>query len=61
VTSFIVSDFADKWPAASQAVKKAIEEGKFKTEGTETKVEAAFEDVPKVWKRLFSVRDLSLT
>jgi len=51
---FIVSDFADKWPAASQAVKKAIEEGKFKTEGTETKVEAAFEDVPKVWKRLFS-------
>ncbi|GAA6008133.1 MDR family NADP-dependent oxidoreductase [Rhodotorula paludigena] len=51
---FIVSDFADKWPGAVDAVKKAIEEKRFTTEGTETKVAASFEDVPKVWERLFS-------
>ena len=44
------------WPEASAAIKKLVEEGKFQTEGTETKVEASFEDIPKVWKRLFSVR-----
>ncbi|GAA6052650.1 hypothetical protein JCM3770_003911 [Rhodotorula araucariae] len=51
---FIVTDFADKWPAAADVLKKAIEEKKFTTEGTETKVEASFEEVPKVWARLFT-------
>ncbi|BGP21453.1 quinone oxidoreductase [Rhodotorula toruloides] len=51
---FIVSDFMQKWPAAIEAVKKAIKEGKFTTEGTETLVKAKFEDVPQVWQRLFS-------
>ncbi|KPV78293.1 uncharacterized protein RHOBADRAFT_64369 [Rhodotorula graminis WP1] len=51
---FIVSDFMDSWPEASAVIKKLVEEKKFVTEGTETKVEASFEDIPKVWKRLFS-------
>ncbi|BGP44632.1 quinone oxidoreductase [Rhodotorula kratochvilovae] len=51
---FIVSDFMDKWPAAVDVLKKAIQEKKFTTEGTETKVEASFEEVPKVWARLFT-------
>lgn len=47
-----------QWPAAIEAVKKAIKEGKFTTEGTETLVKAKFEDVPQVWQRLFSVRSI---
>lgn len=53
---FIVSDFFSDWPEASAAIKKLVEEKKFVTEGTETKVEASFDEIPKVWKRLFSVR-----
>ncbi|GAA5838351.1 hypothetical protein JCM9279_003217 [Rhodotorula babjevae] len=51
---FIVSDFMSDWPEASAAIKKLVEEKKFVTEGTETKVEASFEEIPKVWMRLFS-------
>merc|ERR1711939_472879 len=51
---FIVSDFMAQWPAAIEAVKKAIKEGKFTTEGTETLVKAQFDEVPQVWQRLFS-------
>lgn len=43
------------WPTAAQDVSKAIADGRFITEGTETKVKSSFEEVPKVWKRLFSV------
>lgn len=55
LAGFIIIDFMNKWPAAIEAVKKAIKEGKFTTEGTETLVKAKFEDVPQVWQRLFSV------
>ncbi|GAA5859567.1 hypothetical protein JCM8547_006144 [Rhodosporidiobolus lusitaniae] len=51
---FIVTDYASSFPEAIDTLKKAIEEGKFITEGTEHKVEAAFEEVPKVWQLLFS-------
>ncbi|GAA6011049.1 hypothetical protein JCM8202_003877 [Rhodotorula sphaerocarpa] len=54
VQGFIVVDFMADWPTAAQDVSKAIADGRFITEGTETKVKSSFEEVPKVWKRLFS-------
>ncbi|GAA5969316.1 hypothetical protein JCM11641_007548 [Rhodosporidiobolus odoratus] len=51
---FIVLDFADSFGEAIDAVSEAIEDGKFIAEGTEHKVEASFEEVPRTWQLLFS-------
>ncbi|GAA5898657.1 hypothetical protein JCM6882_000888 [Rhodosporidiobolus microsporus] len=54
VQGFIVTDFHESFPEAIEAVSKAIEDGRFITEGTEHKVEATFEQIPETWKLLFS-------
>jgi hypothetical protein len=53
----------DRYPETLEVLKKAISEGKFTIEGTETKVPTKFEDIPQTWQLLFSVRRffLSLT
>ncbi|GAA6006449.1 hypothetical protein JCM10207_004938 [Rhodosporidiobolus poonsookiae] len=51
---FIVTDFASSFQEAIGELTEAIKGGRFITEGTETQVEAPFEEVPKVWTRLFS-------
>ncbi|GAA5866895.1 hypothetical protein JCM3774_004596 [Rhodotorula dairenensis] len=53
VRGFIVTDFIEKWAEAGQAVQQAIKDGRFLTEGTETKVKSKFEDVPQTWTGLF--------
>ncbi|KWU46734.1 NAD(P)-binding protein [Rhodotorula sp. JG-1b] len=53
VRGFIVSDFMAKWGEAATDVQKAIADGRFLTEGTETKVKSKFEDIPKTWTGLF--------
>lgn len=59
VRGFIVTDFIEKWGEAGQAVQQAIKDGRFLTEGTETKVQSKFADIPTTWKGLFSVRLVS--
>lgn len=59
VRGFIVTDFMAKWGEAATEVQKAIADGRFLTEGTETKVKSKFEDIPKTWTGLFKVSDLS--
>jgi hypothetical protein len=58
---FIVSDFPENFPKAAEAIKKAIEEGKYITDGGEHKVPSSFEEVPKTWQLLFSVRSFLLS
>ncbi|GAA5906133.1 hypothetical protein JCM5296_000105 [Sporobolomyces johnsonii] len=53
IQGFIVTDFLSVWGEATEQLTKAIKEGKFSTEGAETKVPASFEEVPQVWQRLF--------
>ncbi|GAA5992088.1 hypothetical protein JCM10908_000739 [Rhodotorula pacifica] len=54
VRGAIVSDFIPTWPKAAEDVQRAIADGRFITEGTETKVQTRFEDIPKTWTRLFT-------
>jgi NADPH-dependent curcumin reductase CurA len=54
ITGFIVFDFIDQYPQAMAKLAAAITEGKFTVEGTETVREVQFEDVPRVWRELFS-------
>ncbi|GAA5844977.1 hypothetical protein JCM5353_005301 [Sporobolomyces roseus] len=54
IRGFIVTDFIPSWPKARETIAAAIKEGKFSTEGAETRVPATFEEIPQVWKKLFS-------
>ncbi|GAA6031872.1 hypothetical protein JCM8097_003312 [Rhodosporidiobolus ruineniae] len=54
VQGFIVTDNAEDFPSATNELTKAIENGTFIVEGTEHKVEASFDEVPKTWQLLFS-------
>ncbi|BGP12606.1 hypothetical protein JCM10213_008743 [Rhodosporidiobolus nylandii] len=51
---FIILDHTQSWPTAIEQVAKAIEDGRFITEGTEHKVEATFDKVPETWQLLFT-------
>ncbi|GAA6060225.1 hypothetical protein JCM10212_002304 [Sporobolomyces blumeae] len=53
IRGFIVSDFVQSWPKGRETIAQAIKDGKFSTEGAETRVPTAFEDIPKTWKMLF--------
>jgi NADPH-dependent curcumin reductase CurA len=54
IRGFIVMDFMDKAGEVVGIFKKAISEGKLKVgEENEHVVEAGFEEVPKVWMKLF--------
>lgn len=55
-----MSDFPQGFPESADAIKKAIEEGKWKTEGGEHKVPSTFEQIPETWQLLFSVHTCSL-
>ncbi|GAA5923138.1 MDR family NADP-dependent oxidoreductase [Sporobolomyces koalae] len=54
VRGFICTDFIQSWPKGRETIAKAIQEGKFSTEGAETRVKATFEEIPTVWQKLFS-------
>lgn len=51
-----VTDYVQSWPKARETIAAAIKDGKFSTSGSETRVPATFEEIPQVWKKLFSVR-----
>ncbi|GAA5958389.1 hypothetical protein JCM3765_007861 [Sporobolomyces pararoseus] len=53
IRGFIVSDFIPAWPKGRETIAKAIKEGKFSTEGSETRIKASFEEIPEVWQKLF--------
>jgi len=54
ISHYVVTDFIPSWPKARETIAAAIKEGKFSTEGAETRVPATFEEIPQVWKKLFS-------
>lgn len=51
---FICLDHLSVIPHAMEMLKKAIGEGKYIVEGTETSVPTKFEDVPETWQMLFT-------
>lgn len=55
IRGFICTDFIQSWPKGRETIAAAIKEGKFSTEGAETRVKTKFEDIPKTWQMLFSV------
>ncbi|GAA5877116.1 hypothetical protein JCM16303_006172 [Sporobolomyces ruberrimus] len=54
IRGFIVTDYVQSWPKARETIAAAIKDGKFSTSGSETRVPATFEEIPQVWKKLFS-------
>jgi NADPH-dependent curcumin reductase CurA len=44
----------NKFPQASETLRKALQEGKIKIDEGEHIVKGNFEDVPKTWMQLFS-------
>lgn len=54
IRGFNVGESAPQWRAQGEKLQEFAKDGKIKTEGVETVVDASIQDVPKVWERLFS-------
>jgi NADPH-dependent curcumin reductase CurA len=54
ITGFIVFDFIDEYPTAVEKLAKAVTDGTFVVEGSETVREVSFDEIPKVWRGLFT-------
>ncbi|KAL5356592.1 hypothetical protein BJX96DRAFT_171755 [Aspergillus floccosus] len=54
IQGFSVMDYLGKAGEVRDILKRAVEDGKLQiNDGSQTVVKAAFEDIPKVWMRLF--------
>jgi NADPH-dependent curcumin reductase CurA len=54
VEGFIVLDFMSEWESATRALGQAVVDGKYSVSGMEEVHKVAFEQVPNVWKGLFT-------
>jgi len=54
ITGFIVFDFIDEWAFAISQLAKAVADGTFIVQGSEEIREVSFEDIPEVWRGLFT-------
>jgi NADPH-dependent curcumin reductase CurA len=54
VRGFIIFDYAPRFPAALATLAGAVARGELVAAGSETVCEVPFEDVPRVWRGLFT-------
>jgi NADPH-dependent curcumin reductase CurA len=54
ITGFIVFDFMSEYASAAAKLAEAVRDGRFILEGSEEVHEIAFEQVPALWRGLFT-------